>query len=178
MAITGFNGSGKSTLLQIIAGYISPSSGEVEHFFNDQKIHPDILYRYIGLAAPYLELIEEFTLNELVVFYNKFKQLHDTSSIIKVIESSHASFAADKQIKYYSSGMKQRVMLALAMMADVPFIMLDEPHTNLDQEGVEWCDKLINAHKKNKIVFVSSNRVKEETGFCNKSINIEEYKRG
>lgn len=177
VAITGYNGSGKSTLLQIIAGYISPSAGNVEHFYNNKKILADNIYQYISLATPYLDLIEEFTLAEMISFYCKFKPLNDVNSIVKIIESSHSGFAIDKQIKYYSSGMKQRVKLTLTMMSDVPYVLLDEPHSNLDEDGVEWFSKLMNQNRVNKIIFISSNRVKEETGFCNKFINLEDYKK-
>jgi ABC-type multidrug transport system ATPase subunit len=177
IAITGYNGSGKSTLLQIIAGYISPSTGSIEHFFNDKKILPHSLYQYISLATPYLELIEEFTLGEMISFYNKFKSLTDLPSIKGIIESSHSGFERDKQIKYYSSGMKQRVKLILAMMTDVPFVMLDEPHSNLDQDGMEWFGKLLIQNKGNKIIFISSNRVQEETGICNKFIHLEDFRK-
>jgi ABC-type multidrug transport system ATPase subunit len=177
IAITGYNGSGKSTLLQIIAGYISPSAGSVEHIFNGKKINPDHLYLYISFAAPYLELIEEFTLPEMISFYTKFKTLSDAIPISRIIEVSQPGFLMHKQIKYYSSGMKQRVKLALALMTDVPYVLLDEPLSNLDQNGMEWFRKLMIQNKGNKIIFISSNRVEEETGFCNKFINLEDYKK-
>ena len=177
IAITGYNGSGKSTLLQIIAGYISPSGGSIEHIFNGKKINSDNLYQYISFAAPYLELIEEFALPEMISFYTKFKAVSDIISITGIIEMSQPGFSIHKQIKYYSSGMKQRVKLALALMTDVPYVLLDEPLSNLDQNGMEWFRKLMIQNKGNKIIFISSNRVQEETGFCNKFINLEDYKK-
>lgn len=177
IAITGYNGSGKSTLLQIIAGYITPAGGRVEYFFNDKKIQSEHIYQHISLAAPYSELVEEFTLSELLSFYVKFKTLSNVHSVEKILETSHLGFSKNKQIKYYSSGMKQRVKLALALMTDVPLILLDEPHSNLDQNGMEWFRKLMLHNKGNKIIFISSNRVEEETGFCNKFINLEDFKK-
>ncbi|MEO5571065.1 MAG: ATP-binding cassette domain-containing protein [Bacteroidia bacterium] len=177
IAITGYNGSGKSTLLQIVAGYISPTSGQVDFFFKNKKIHPDNLYQYISLAAPYLELIEEFTLAETISFYTNFKSLINERSISDEIQKDHTEFSMGKQIKFYSSGMKQRVKLALALMTDVPFVLLDEPHSNLDQKGIIWFNDLLAQNKDDKIIFISSNRVREETGFCNKFINLEDYKK-
>ena len=177
IAITGYNGSGKSTLLQIIAAYITPTQGSVEYFFNEKKIQSESIYKHISLAAPYQELIEEFTLSELLSFYTKFKTLSDVHSVTKILEISHSGFSKSKQIKYYSSGMKQRVKLTLALMTDVSFILLDEPHSNLDKEGILWFRDLLLHNRGNKIIFISSNRVEEETGFCNKFLNLEDYKK-
>jgi ABC-type multidrug transport system ATPase subunit len=177
VAITGFNGSGKSTLIQIIAGYISPTNGEVDYLIKGKKSNPGDFYQHISLATPYLELIEEFTLKEMISFYRKFKPFPDNLDTEKIIETTGLGFSSGKPIKYFSSGMKQRVKLTLALMADASCALLDEPLSNLDQNGVNWFAGLINDYKKNKILFISSNRTEEETGICNKFITIEDYKK-
>jgi ABC-type multidrug transport system ATPase subunit len=178
IGITGYNGSGKSTLLQIIAGYISPTNGSVEHLLNNKKISADTLYQYVSMATPYIELMEECTLTEIISFYSKFKKLTDSpQTITRILETSQLGFAFNKPVKFYSSGMKQRVKLILAMMSDVPFVFLDEPLSNLDKNGEEWFLNLLRQNKSNKIIFISSNRVKEETMLCNKLIDLEDFKK-
>lgn len=176
VAITGYNGSGKSTFLQILAGYVTPSGGSLDFIVEDKKLHEDDLYKHIALCAPYLDLIEEMTLVELISFYLTFKSIQDQLPAAEIINITQLEHTADRQIKNFSSGMKQRVKLALALLSDVPFVLLDEPVSNLDQQGLEWYLQLVNQCKKDKILFISSNRVKDETQMCNKLLNIENYK--
>ena len=177
IAITGYNGSGKSTLIQIIAGYITPTDGVIEYIIKGRKANPENFYKHISLAAPYLELIEEFTLKEMISFYGKFKSYPGDQDTERIIEAAGLPVASHKPLKHFSSGMKQRVKLTLALMADVSVVLLDEPHSNLDQNGIGWFTQLINAFKKDKILFISSNRMEEETVICNKFIKIENYKK-
>ena len=83
--------------------------------------------------------------------------------------------AADKQIRYYSSGMRQRVRLAQAIFSDTPLVLLDEPCTNLDVDGIVLYRQLIEDHCKGRLVIVSSND-RQEYEFCDETINIMEYK--
>lgn len=174
-ALTGYNGSGKSTLLQIIAGYVTPDSGTAEYFFKKRKIIDDELYKYISFAAPYSDLIEDFTLKEMITFYLHFKKLSCLPSLPEIMDIMQIS-AQDKKIKFFSSGMKQRVKIALALLSNVSLTILDEPLSNLDQNGIKWYQKLLNQNKMNKIIFISSNRIKEEIEFYDLHINIEDYK--
>jgi ABC-type multidrug transport system ATPase subunit len=133
------------------------------------------LYRHISIAAPYLEVIEEMTVTEFLHFHQSFKPLLPALSIKEIISSIGLEAAADKQIRYYSSGMKQRVKLAQAIFSDVPVILLDEPCTNLDAQGIALYQQLIDDYCKDRLVIVSSND-KAEYGFCKERINILEYK--
>ncbi|MFI5218654.1 MAG: ATP-binding cassette domain-containing protein [Bacteroidia bacterium] len=176
VAITGYNGCGKSTLLQIIAGYISQTSGQIEYSLNEQKVSHENIYKSISFASPYIDLIEEFTLKEISGFYFNFKPALKQHDIGTLVEVSRLKFSQNKKLKYFSSGMKQRVKLILALMADAPLLLLDEPLSNLDKEGIEWFDNAFAEFKKNKIVFICSNRLAEETKSCNKFLNVEDYK--
>ena len=172
-AITGSNGSGKSTLLQVIAGSLTFNEGIIIFNNGQQPTDNDQLFQHISIAAPYLELIEEMTANELLDFHSTFKPL--TISKQEALQIVNLQKAADKQIRYYSSGMKQRLKLAQAFFSNTSVLLLDEPTTNLDAEGIELYQMLIQNYTKGKLVIISSND-KEEYGFCKEVIAIGEYK--
>ena len=171
-AITGPNGSGKSTLLQVIAGATLQSEGTVLYSSDAQNNITDP-YRYISIAAPYLELVEEMTATEMLQFHTAFKPL--TLSIAEILQSVQLEKAARKQIRYFSSGMKQRLKLAQAFFSDTPVLLLDEPTTNLDSEGIALYRTLINQQLGKKLIIISSN-VEAEYDFCVEGIKVEDYK--
>lgn len=176
LAILGSNGSGKSTLLQIISGHLSSSEGKINYSFNSKPTEIDDAYKHIGFAAPYMELIEEFTLKEFFSFHKKFKPFINNYSEKEIIEIIQLEKATNKEIRNFSSGMKQRVKLTCALLSDVPLILLDEPASNLDRESILWFRDIIVKFTSNKIVVVCSNRQQDEYDFCNDQIVIEEYK--
>ena len=174
-AITGPNGSGKSTLLQIIAGSAIYNEGEIVYHYLDKPVEPEKIFKKISFSAPYLDLVEEMTLHEFLNFHRDMKSWispFDTKQIILLLDLEKS---AHKQIRYFSSGMKQRVKLAQAIFSDVPAILLDEPDTNLDEEGIRLYKTLIENHCKNRLVIVSSND-KEEYSFCRERIDMMNYK--
>jgi len=175
-AIVGPNGSGKSTLLQVISGAVGLSEGSVVSR-ESSAVSPagENVYQYISIAAPYLEVIEEMTVIEFLEFHQNFKPLLPDTSIKEIISVVGLESAAQKQIRYYSSGMKQRVKLAQAIFSDVPVILLDEPCTNLDLTGIALYQQLIETYCKDRLVIVSSND-EAEYGFCKERINMMEYK--
>lgn len=180
-AITGANGSGKSTLLQVIAGALTHTEGTVELTANlptgqagdKQPTANGQLYSYIAIAAPYLELVEEMTATEMLSFHQNFKKL--TAPVAEVLKTVALENAAHKQIRYYSSGMKQRLKLAQAFFSNVPILLLDEPTTNLDEEGIALYHYLISNNAAGKLIIVSSND-KQEYDFCTETIAIGDYK--
>jgi ABC-type multidrug transport system ATPase subunit len=171
-AITGSNGAGKSTLLQVIAGAILHTEGTVQ-FTEEKSIANENMYNQLSFAAPYLELIEEMTATELLKFHSTFKPL--TKSIDTVLEEVSLKTAANKQIRYFSSGMKQRLKLAQAFFSNTPILLLDEPTTNLDEDGIALYHRLVNSYAKDRLVIVSSND-KQEYNFCEEVISIADYK--
>lgn len=173
-AILGPNGSGKSTLLSILTGSLSPSEGEIS-FSQGTDIPVENIYRYISLAAPYLELVETFSLKEIIDFHFKFKNFApgvDAQSLISILGLDKA---ANKEIKYFSSGMKQRTKLALACCTDTPILFLDEPTSNLDVQGINWYRELIENFGKDRLTIIGSNQI-QEYEFCNHQIQITDYK--
>ncbi len=174
-AVLGPNGSGKSTFLQLIAGNLSPTEGTIQYTDNEQKIESEDCFRHLTLCTPYLQIIEELTLSEQLDFHFKFKRPMDGITTAKMIELLSLDAHAEKQLRYFSSGMKQRVKLCLAILSDVPVILLDEPATNLDAAGVKWYRELLNSYLKGRLLIVSSNR-QDEYEFCNERLNILEFK--
>ena len=175
-AVTGPNGSGKSTLLQLIAGAILPNEGRVEvRNGSDVALAPDDHFRQISIAAPYLELVEEMTALEFLRFHAAFKPFINGLTPEAVAGRAELTHAADKQIRHYSSGMKQRLKLAQCILSDTSFVLLDEPCTNLDEKGIQLYHSLIRDHTADRCVIVSSND-KVEYGFCSSVIDIMQYK--
>lgn len=174
-AILGINGSGKSTLLQVISGTLIPSTGNLTYTNNGNIIVHENYYKSISLAAPYLELIEDFTLKEVLEFHFKFKtrvSLLENSDIISLLGMHKQQH---KLIKYFSSGMKQRVKLALAFCSNTPILMLDEPTANLDVQGIYWYHTMVNKFTTNRITLICSNQ-SNEYSFCNAQLNLANYK--
>jgi ABC-type multidrug transport system ATPase subunit len=174
--ILGSNGSGKSTLLQVIAGNLTHSEGEVQFSLHHKSVEEDDRYRLVSIAAPYLELFDEFTLSESIDFQSKFKPFRKSLSTPEIISLLQLENARNKQLKYFSSGMKQRVRLGLAILADTPLLLLDEPSSNLDKKAISWYQELVYAYADSRLIIVASNQLEHEYPFCTKQLNIEEYK--
>jgi ABC-type multidrug transport system ATPase subunit len=174
-AVLGPNGSGKSTLLQLLNGSLSPSTGKVNFRENDTLLEAEDVYKHVSLAAPYLELIEDFSLAEVIDFHFKFKPLiagMDRSALIALLGMQSSK---NKLVKYFSSGMKQRLKLALAFCSDTAMLMLDEPTSNLDTQGINWYLQLVANYAGNRLIIVGSNQ-EQEYSFCTNHLLIADYK--
>ena len=172
-AITGPNGSGKSTLLQVIAGSTLHSEGEIKYHAASSNKVIESPYTFISIAAPYLELVEEMTATEFLKMHFNFKKQVEPIPII--LEKIGLSNAAHKQIRYYSSGMKQRLKLGQAFFSNSSVLFMDEPTTNLDAEGIALYHNLVADHHYNRMLVVSSNEP-DEYKFCETVIRIGDYK--
>jgi ABC-type multidrug transport system ATPase subunit len=175
-ALIGNNGSGKSTLLQIIAGYIGLTKGQI-NWVNEvgENIDSSNIFQHISIAAPYLELVEEFTALEQIAFHQQFKPLQSGLSPIELLAKIGLANAADKQIRNFSSGMKQRLKLALAIFDQAPILLLDEPCSNLDQEGIQTYHQLMQAYAMHKLIIVASNDP-QEYQFCKQQLSLSDFK--
>jgi len=175
-AVLGHNGSGKSTFLKVLSSSLTPSSGELIYTDGDQVLGVDTIYQQLSLAAPYVELIEEFTLNELIDFHFKFKNYLPSFEKETVVSLLGLEHALDREIRFFSSGMRQRVKLALACCSVSSLVLLDEPTSNLDSAGEEWYLNLIDRTKlESRILVVCSNQ-KKEYEFCDEMISILDFK--
>lgn len=176
-AITGPNGSGKSTLLQVLSGAMMNSTGKISYYHEpgNTTIPEDSFYRYISIAAPYVELVEEMTFTEFLAFHNTFKPFLAGLSIREIIERVDLQKAAEKQIRQFSSGMKQRVKLAQAIFSATPCLFLDEPCTNFDETGYRLYRELMEMYTGDRLVIISSNDQQEYT-FADEVISVLDYK--
>ncbi len=174
-AILGPNGSGKSTFLQVVAGNLSPSAGTLSYTEQGKPVEIDQVFRSISLSAPYLELIEEFTLQELFQFHFRFKQPLPGMSIPGMMDLLGFPSSKDKEIRHFSSGMKQRTKLVLSCCSDTPLLMLDEPTANLDTQGIDWYRQLIESYAGGRLLLICSNQ-EHEYDFCQNRLRINDYK--
>jgi len=176
LLIRGGNGSGKSTLLQIISGFVSQSEGNLVWQFGDKVLAVEHLYKQIALASPYLQLTEDFTAVELIRHLQSTKPFLQNLTADELLEIAQLGHARHKFIRQYSSGMKQRLKLALALLADTPLLLLDEPLSNLDRSGAAWYQKMITDYTAKRTVIVCSNAVEEEHFFCERALDVMDYK--
>jgi len=173
-AILGPNGSGKSTLISVLTGSLSPSEGQLS-YSSSKDIPVEEIYQSISLAAPYLELVETFTLREIIDFNFQFKKYADGVDAQSLISILGLEKSANKEIKYFSSGMKQRTKLGLACCTNSPILFLDEPTSNLDVQGINWYLELIEKFAKDRLTIIGSNQI-QEYEFCDTQIQISDYK--
>ena len=176
-AITGPNGSGKSTLLQVLSRAVIATTGKITYQLpsSPAPIEDDEVFNHLSIAAPYLEVVEEMTLVELLSFHQTFKPYITGVTIPEIIQRINLEKAADKQIRYFSSGMKQRVKLAQAIFSDTPGLFLDEPCTNFDESGFKLYHELMESFGKNRLVIISSNDPNEYS-FAEKVLSVLDYK--
>lgn len=174
-AIVGPNGSGKSTLLQLLSQFSLPTKGTVTYFDSQGiKIENDQSYKKISFAAPYSEIIEEFSVSELISFLVSIQNLPSEFNINTFEEFSELKTNPNKLIKDFSSGMKQKTKLTLAFSAPRPFLFLDEPTTNLDSKSKDWFQRKLDAEK-DKLIVIASNE-ESEIKFCEERIQILDFK--
>lgn len=160
-AVTGPNGSGKSTLLQVLWGQLPQSIGELSYPHSTGEIPIDEIFHHLAIATPYLDLIEEFTLSEHLRFHFRLKRSRNGMNLDEMIDRLMLSGAKDKHIANFSSGMKQRVKLALAFFSEADLIFLDEPTTNLDRETKDWYHSQLSKLHPQCTILIASNQPDE-----------------
>lgn len=175
-ALRGPNGSGKSTFLKLISGQLSPSKGNIQFTSTEGKaIDFADLYKQVSYTGPYIELIEEFSLREAIQFHRFFKVFLgniDDQELLRILQFQKIG---DRQIRHLSSGQKQRVKLALSIMSQSRILLLDEPSTNLDAEGMQWFQELLNQYAGDRLLIIASNEPKDFQ-ICRETLSIQDYK--
>jgi len=156
-AITGPNGSGKSTLLQVLWGQVPQTSGILQHNIRATAMPPEKICEFVSIATPYMDLIDEFTLTEQLEFHFKLKKIRGKLKTHDLMEIMYLTASKDKYIGNFSSGMKQRTKLALALYTEAPFVFLDEPGTNLDDQAFEWYKKELQKLPADGMILIASN---------------------
>jgi ABC-type multidrug transport system ATPase subunit len=163
-------------MLQCIGGMLQLSEGKIEYAIDNRQLANEEVYKQVSFCAPYLDVIEEMTLVEFLQFHNQFKSFINSFSIENIIEEVGLKDAVKKQIRYYSSGMKQRAKLAQAIFSDASIVLLDEPCSNLDTKGIDLYHSLIENYCKERLVIVCSND-EVEYSFTKQKISVLDYKK-
>lgn len=175
-AILGSNGSGKSTFLKVLSGHLSPTKGKIAYKKEGKTIDKEDIYKQLSFTAPYIDLIEEFTLAETIRFHQKFKPFINHLATEDFLDLIQLKKAKDKEVRFFSSGMKQRLKLGLAICSDTSLLILDEPTATLDEKSVEWFNQLLEKFAHNRLIIIASNEERDILT-CHERINILNYKK-
>jgi heme exporter protein A len=158
LAVVGPNGSGKTTLIRVLCGLIRPSEGILYYSDNDKKIAWPELYHQIGLVGPYLELYEELTARENLSFFAKIRNLQHCDKWIDELMSRFLLRGRENDLlKEYSSGMLQRLKYVFALMGKPKILFLDEPTSNLDQQGIDIVYDIMLQQKRDGLLVIATN---------------------
>ena len=160
---TGPNGSGKSTILQVLWGQTPQSSGTLEYAIDGTRIDIEDISSHLAIATPYMDLIEEFTLEEQLNFHFKLKKIRQGFSENDLIDIMYLSASRKKYISNFSSGMKQRVKLGLAFYSQCNLLFIDEPGTNLDETAFKWYSDQMRQLPVSTTILLASNDPAEYT---------------
>lgn len=175
--LAGPNGSGKSTLSKIISGLLEPTHGKVTHELNGEKIIPEKLHNHLGFVSPYLVLYDEFTAEENLFHFSKIRGTdYDSEKAKALLEEFKIYNRRTDLLKAYSSGMKQRMKFIFALLHSPQLILLDEPTSNLDNEGKEKVYEIVKREAKNNLVIIASNE-DSDLALCSDIVNIEDFKK-
>jgi ABC-type multidrug transport system ATPase subunit len=175
-AITGPNGSGKSTFLQVAWGQVPQTSGSITYKKGADTLEIDQVFRHLSIATPYMDLIDEFTLKEMLHFHFSLKRIRAGFSIADLLSIMYLEKAAEKQLVNFSSGMKQRLKLGLALYTQADIYFFDEPGTNLDTTAFGWYTEELSRLPQDAMVFIASNNA-EEYPKTSQILNIMDYKK-
>jgi heme exporter protein A len=185
IAITGGNGSGKSTLIKIIAGLINPDKGKIIIETGD-RLPGNEYFLKIGLLAPYINLYDELTGKENLEFFYRLKSSFKKNIIHpgradELLNKTGLYPKRNETVKNYSSGMKQRLKIAFALLSEPEILLMDEPGTNLDHAGKELVKSIAEEQSagkenKNKNILIIATNDSSEKSLCRSSLNIEDFK--
>ncbi len=174
--LAGNNGSGKSTLAKIIAGIISPTSGEVIHKLDETIINSDNLHQHLGFVAPYLILYDEFSAKENLLHSLSIRGLDaDNERIKELLNRFDLYDRKNDLLKGYSSGMKQRIKFIFALIHNPQLLIFDEPTSNLDSKGKDTVYNIIEEEAKEKLVILASNE-ESDLALCKSIIHVENFR--
>jgi heme exporter protein A len=176
LAVTGPNGSGKSTLLRILAGVLRPSRGSVTLYLDGRALPAEDRPLQTGFVAPYLNVYDGFSARENLAFLARVRRLPGAASrIAEALDRVGLGACAEDDVSTYSSGMKQRVKYAAALLADPPLLLLDEPTTNLDAEGQAMVRRVVRSHREAGRLLVIATNVADEAAGCDRTLALPDY---
>jgi ABC-type multidrug transport system ATPase subunit len=173
--ILGSNGSGKSTLIKILSGSLEATEGSPVYTFEGSNVTAKSAGLHVGIAAPYVALNPMFSLKETLAFHEQFCPFPEGFKLTDWLYKAGLAAHEDKRLSTFSSGMLQRVRLLLAVANDRPLLLLDEPLSNLDAEGVLFYTELIRSFALSKTIIVGSNYQKDEYSYCTDELLLEKH---
>ncbi|CAI8344895.1 MAG: ABC transporter ATP-binding protein NatA [Flavobacteriales bacterium UBA4585] len=173
--ILGSNGSGKSTLIKILSGALEATEGAPTYSFEGKNITAKSAGLHVGIAAPYVALNPMFSLKETLAFHEQFCPFPEGFKLTDWLYKAGLAAHEDKRLSTFSSGMLQRVRLLLAVANERPLLLLDEPLSNLDAEGVQFYSELIRSFALSKTIIVGSNYQEDEYDFCTNELLLEKH---
>ena len=173
--ILGSNGSGKSTLIKILSGSLEATEGSPVYTFEGSNVTAKSAGLHVGIAAPYVALNPMFSLKETLAFHEQFCPFPEGFKLTDWLYKAGLAAHEDKRLSTFSSGMLQRVRLLLAVANDRPLLLLDEPLSNLDAEGVQFYTELITSFALSKTIIVGSNYQKDEDSYCTDELLLEKH---
>jgi len=167
LSITGKNGAGKSTLSKIIAGVLSPTHGTVTYSDHEKQMGIEEFKHQIGFVSPYLNLYDEFTALENLQILSRIRMAAQENGerIAELLRSVGLWNRRNDLVGTFSSGMKQRLKYAFALLHAPALLILDEPTSNLDAEGIEMVQHIVLQQKKENILIIATNN-DEEARWC------------
>ncbi|MEM6326096.1 MAG: ABC transporter ATP-binding protein [Bacteroidota bacterium] len=168
LAIVGPNGSGKSTLTRILAGVLTPTAGRVDLIVGGARVETEDHAHRIGLVTPDLNLYPPLTARETLDFLARVRGTPRTA-IAPVLERVGLADRADDRVQTFSTGMRQRLRLATALLHDPPVLLLDEPSATLDPAGRDLVTALVG--DASRVVVVATNDA-AEVALCARSFSV------
>ena len=173
LAITGKNGSGKSTLAKVIARVLSPTTGTVAYQADGIVLPEEKCRTHVGFVSPYLNLYDEFSATENLFLLMRIRPAKspDTTLTESLLKQFNLWHRRDDLVRGYSTGMKQRLKYVFALSHAPSILILDEPTTNLDDDGIKVVEDVVSRQKESSILVVATND-SAEAAWCEKKISL------
>ena len=177
LGLLGPNGCGKTTTIAMMLGLLKPSEGKVIVHGKDIEKHRISLLHKMNFISPYIELPKKLTVKENLIVYAKLYGVNKTSQRIEYLsEKLRLDEFIDKKTGELSSGQKNRVSLAKALINEPKVLLLDEPTASLDPEVGDFVRSFLEDYKKEKkiSILLASHNMNEVTRLCKSILMMKE----
>ena len=172
LVVTGKNGSGKTTLLKILCGLVRPSKGDVLISVDGKTLTRYESKNLLGVVMPDLELYGELTALENLMFLSRIRGMDPDKDVLEEKIGWVGLVGREDDLVFsFSSGMKQRLKYAFALVLEPKILFLDEPTTNLDEEGISLVDQIASLQKQRGILILATNE-KADLKYGNQIIQL------
>jgi ABC-type multidrug transport system ATPase subunit len=172
LGIAGTNGSGKSTLLKCISGLLKPTKGRADWQIDGEPVGRTAIKKHLGYVAPYVELYEELSVTENLEFIKNLRELKMQNNIPAILETFEALKLADQPFGSLSTGQRQRIKLAAALIHQPRILVLDEPGSNLDGKGKRAVRQLVDKYRNEQSMVLLASNMTEELDLCDEIIEL------